>query len=126
MECILHIRYPSCQLRARLCGDDTLLTALKQSNDNDDKLLQLVQSSTHNLMGSFRDKTELLIKCSNDIKLLIREGYDVKIAKETAEKFFGKKKISFIAIDGTESQDQELDMLIFYAGAFGYIGQLNL
>ncbi|MFY9870306.1 MAG: hypothetical protein WAK17_11345 [Candidatus Nitrosopolaris sp.] len=47
-------------------------------------------------------------KCSDDIKLLLREGYDVKVAKETAEKFFGKKKISFIAIDGTQSQDQQL------------------
>jgi len=28
-------------------------------------------------------------------------------------------------IDGTQSQDKELDMLIFYAGTFGYIGQLN-
>ncbi len=76
-------------------------------------------------MGSFRDKTELLTKCSDDIKLLLREGYDVRIAKETAEKFFGKKKISFVAIDGTQSQDQQLDMLIFYAGAFGYTGQLE-
>ena len=100
------------------------LNTLSQSND-DDKLIKLVQSSTHNLMGSFRDKTELLTKCSDDIKLLIREGYDVNIARETAEKFFGKKKISFIAIDGTGSQDQQLDMLIFYAGAFGYIGQLE-
>jgi hypothetical protein len=76
-------------------------------------------------MASFRDKTESLTKCSDDIKQLLREGYDVKLARETAEKFFGKKKISFIAIDGTESQDQQLDMLIFYAGAFGYIGQLE-
>jgi hypothetical protein len=76
-------------------------------------------------MASFRDKTELLTKCSDDIKLLLREGYDVRIAKETAEKFFGRKKISFIAIDGTQSQDQQLDMLIFYAGAFGYTGQLE-
>ena len=76
-------------------------------------------------MGSFREKTELLTKCSNDIKLLIREGYNVKVAKETAEIFFGKKKISFIAIDGAQSQDQRLDMLIFYAGAFGYIGELE-
>ena len=76
-------------------------------------------------MGSFREKTGLLTKCSNDIKLLIREGYDVNVAKETAENFFGKKKISFIAIDGAQSQDQQLDMLIFYAGAFGYIGQLE-
>jgi hypothetical protein len=74
----------------------------KVSDDsNDDKLIRQVRSSTHNLMGSFRDKTELLAKCSNDIKLLIREGYDVNIARETAEKFFGKKKVSFIAIDGT-------------------------
>jgi hypothetical protein len=97
---------------------------MSQDND-DDKLIKLVQSSTRNLMGSFRDKTELLSKCSDDIKLLLREGYNVKVAKETAEKFFGKKKISFIAIDGTQSQDQQLDMLIFYAGAFGYVGQLE-
>jgi hypothetical protein len=76
-------------------------------------------------MGSFRQKTELLTQCSNDIKLLIREGYDVKVAKETAEAFFGKNKVSFIAIDGAESQDQQLDMLVFYAGAFGYIGQIE-
>jgi hypothetical protein len=94
-------------------------------NNDDDKLIKLVQSCTQDLMGSFRDKTELLTKCSDDLKLLIREGYNAKVAKETAEKFFGKKKISFIAIDGTESQDQRLDMLIFYAGAFGYIGQLE-
>ena len=100
------------------------LTDVDQTND-DDKLIKLVQSCTRNLMGVFRNKTELLTKCSNDLKLLIREGYDVKIAKETAEKLFGKKKISFIAIDGIESQDQRLDMLIFYAGAFGYIGQLE-
>ena len=91
----------------------------------DDKQIKLVQSSTRSFMASFRDKTESLTKCSDDIKLLLREGYDIKLAKETAEKFFGKKKISFIAIDGTESQDQQLDMLIFYAGAFGYIGQLE-
>jgi hypothetical protein len=97
---------------------------LSQVND-DDKLIKLVQSCTHNLMGSFREKTGLLTKCSDDIKLLIREGYDIKVAKETAEVFFGKKNVSFIAIDGAESQDQQLDMLIFYAGAFGYIGQLE-
>jgi hypothetical protein len=61
---------------------------MNQDND-DDKLIKLVKSSTRNLMGSFRDKTELLSKCSGDIKLLLREGYDVKVAKDTAEKFFG-------------------------------------
>ena len=71
---------------------------------DDDKQIKLVQSSTRNLMASFRGKTESLTKCSNDIKLLLRVGYDIKLAKDTAEKFFGKKKLSFIAIDGTESQ----------------------
>jgi hypothetical protein len=97
---------------------------MSQSAD-DDKQIKLVRSSTRSLMASFRDKTESLTKCSDDIKLLLREGYDVKVARDTAEKFFDKKKISFIAIDGTESQDQQLDMLIFYAGAFGYVGQLE-
>jgi hypothetical protein len=94
------------------------------SQNGQDKLIKSVQSSTRTLMESFRDKTELLTKCS-DIKLLLREGYDIKIALEAAESFFGNKKISFIAIDGTESQDQQLDMLIFYVGAFGYSGQLE-
>jgi hypothetical protein len=98
---------------------------MNQNSYNDDRQIQMVQSSTRSLLGSFRNKTELLTKYSNDIKLLLREGYDAKIAMNTAEKFFGKKRISFIAIDGTQSQDQQLDMLIFYAGAFGYIGQLE-
>ena len=92
---------------------------MNQNSYNDDRQIRMVQSSTRSLLGSFRDKTELLTKYSNDIKLLLREGFDPKIAKDTAEKFFGKKRISFIAIDGTQSQDQQLDMLIFYAGAFG-------
>ncbi len=94
-------------------------------HNDDDKLTRLVQSSTRSLMESFRDKTRSLSKCSNDVKLLLREGCDLRIAKQTAEKFFGNTKISFIAIDGTGSQDQELDMLIFYAGAFGYTGQIE-
>ena len=75
-------------------------------------------------MGSFEIK-QSYCQNSDDIKLLLREVYGINIAKDTPEKFFGKKKISFIAIDRTESQDQQLDMLIFYAGAFGYIGQLE-
>jgi AraC-like DNA-binding protein len=29
------------------------------------------------------------------------------------------------ATDGTQSQDEQLEMLIFYAGTFGYIGKLD-
>ena len=89
------------------------------------KVIALVQTSTRNIMNSFRGKTDLLRQCHKDIKLLIHEGYDKKKAYETALKFFGKNKAKFIAIDGTKSQDQELDVLVFYAGAFGYIGQLD-
>ncbi len=67
---------------------------MSQSTE-DDKQIKLVQSSTRNLMASFRDKTELLTKCSDDIKLLLREGYDIKLAKETAVSLalvVGKKK----------------------------------
>src|SRR5919106_5965784 len=90
-----------------------------------DKVVRLVQSSTRNIMDAFRGKTDLLRQCHKDIKLIIREGYDKKIAYETALTLFGKNEAKFIAIDGTKSQDQELDMLVFYAGAFGYIGQLE-
>lgn len=96
----------------------------KQPHDPD-RVIQLVQSSTKNLMESFRGKTELLRQCSKDIKLLIREGYDKRTVYDAAIKLFGKDRTKFIAIDGTESQDQELDMLVFYAGAFGYVGQIK-
>ncbi|MFZ0513186.1 MAG: hypothetical protein WAM14_16365 [Candidatus Nitrosopolaris sp.] len=48
---------------------------------NDDKQRQTNQAGSilyHGLMASFRDKTELLTKCSRGIKLLLLEGDDVK------------------------------------------------
>ena len=90
-----------------------------------DKLIRVVQGSTKNLLHSFRDKANALHNCSEDIRLLIREGYNKEIAYRTAVNLFGKDATSFLAIDGTESQDQQLDMMIFYAGAFGYIGKLH-
>ncbi len=87
-------------------------------------MIKSVQSSTRSLIGSFRDKTEMLTHCS-DLKLLLREGYQKDKAKQASQKFFGNRKVSFVAIDGTESQDEHLDMLIFYAGAFAYTGQLE-
>lgn len=90
-----------------------------------DKLIRVVQDSTRNLLHSFRDKANALHDRSEDIRLLIREGYNKEIAYGTALNLFGKDTTSFLAIDGTESQDQQLDMMIFYAGAFGYIGKLH-
>jgi hypothetical protein len=90
-----------------------------------DKLIRVVQDSTKNLLHSFRDNANALHDCSEDIKLLIRGGYNKEIAYRTALNLFGKDTTSFLAIDGTESQDQQLDMMIFYAGAFGYVGRLH-
>ena len=90
-----------------------------------DKLIRVVQDSTKNLLHSFRDNANALHDRSEDIRLLIREGYDKEIAYRTALNLFGRDTTSFLAIDGTESQDQQLDMMIFYAGAFGYIGKLH-
>ena len=39
-------------------------------------------------MESFRDKTQLLTKSANDIKLLIREGYDISVAQHVVWKEF--------------------------------------
>ena len=61
----------------------------------------------------------------NDLKMLIREGYDINTTREAAKNLFGKYNVPFLAIDGTQSQDQALDMLVFYAGAFGYLGRLD-
>ena len=71
-----------------------------------DKLIRVVQGSTKNLLHSFRDKANALHDCSEDIRLLIREGYSKEIAHRTALDLFGKVTTSFLAIDGTESQDQ--------------------
>jgi hypothetical protein len=90
-----------------------------------DKIIKLVQSSTRSILGNYRERAELLRESSEDVKLLIREGHDPEIAQTTAEKLFGTKDdISFLAIDGTKSQDEALEMVIFYAGAFGYISKL--
>jgi hypothetical protein len=49
-----------------------------QEEDND-KIIKIIQSSTRKIMGSFRERIELLRDCSDDVKSLIREGYDAKI-----------------------------------------------
>jgi hypothetical protein len=91
-----------------------------------DKIIKLVQSSTRNILSSYRERAESLRECSEDVKLLVREGRDPEVAQNTAERLFGTKdNISFLAIDGTKSQDDALEMVIFYAGAFGYISKLN-
>ena len=95
------------------------------SSIDHEKIIKVVQSSTSSLLNSFQEKNTLLREYSKDIKYFIREGYNKQKAYEAAVNLFGKNNTMFIAIDGIDSQDQYLDMLIFYAGAFGYIGELE-
>ena len=46
-------------------------------------------------------------------------------ASLTGRKFFGGDEIGFVAIDGTDSADQQLDLLVFYVGAFAYSGKIR-
>ena len=64
-----------------------------------DKIIKLVQSSTRTILSNYRERAELLRGCSEDVKLLIGEGHNPEIAKNTAERLFGAQdNISFLAI----------------------------
>ena len=48
-----------------------------------------------------------------------------KSASATGRRFFGRDEVQYVAVDGTCSVDQHLDLLVFYVGAFGYSGTLR-
>ena len=86
-----------------------------------------VRSSTA-VSSSTRSRTrsdELKASAGPDIQKLMRFGIDHKSASSTGKKFFGREEVQYIAIDGTCSIDQHLDLLVFYVGAFGYSGTLR-
>jgi len=88
--------------------------------------MQEVRSSTRFLLRSFKGKIDELKSSSGpDIQKLMRFGIDHKAASSTGRKFFGADEVRYIAIDGTCSVDQHLDLLVFYVGAFGYSGTLR-
>jgi hypothetical protein len=94
--------------------------------EESEKIIKLVQSSTRNILSHYRERAEQLRESSEDVKLLIREGYDPEIAQRAAERLFNTKDdVSLLAIDGTKNQDDALEMVIFYAGAFGYVSKLS-
>ena len=77
-------------------SDQAVRLEASSDQNTEDLLIKSVQSSTRALIGSFREKTKLLINCS-DPKLLLREGYQKDTAKQASQKFFGKSKVSFVA-----------------------------
>jgi hypothetical protein len=84
-----------------------------------------VQASTRFLLNSFKAKITLLKDCGPDIKSLLRFGVDLPSAAETARRFFGTDSVEYVAIDGTNSVDAELDLIVFYVGAFAYSGSVT-
>jgi hypothetical protein len=84
-----------------------------------------VQASTRFLLSSFKAKMEALKDCGPDIKRLLRFGVDFPSAAATATRFFGADTVSYIAIDGTDAVDQQLDLIVFYVGAFAYSGTVR-
>ncbi len=76
-------------------------------------------------MSSFKEKIARLRDCREDVRKILRFGVDADAACMTGRKFFGGDEVGFVAIDGTDSADQQLDLLVFYVGAFGYSGKIR-
>ena len=86
-------------------------------SSNQDAMISTIQSSTRSIIDSFNDKTKSLSSSFEDINQLIRVGFDSKVAYDTARNLFGNDVVEFLAIDGTMSEDQRLDMLVFYTSS---------
>ncbi|HEV2390713.1 MAG TPA: hypothetical protein VGS04_08320 [Nitrososphaerales archaeon] len=90
------------------------------------RTMQEVRTSTRFLLKSFKGKIdELKASRGSEIKKITRFGVDHKSASSTGRRFFGVDEVRYIAVDGTCSVDQHLDLLVFYVGAFGYSGTLR-
>ncbi len=84
-----------------------------------------MEASTRFLLRSFKEKIAELKECGPEIAQILRFGVDTPSASLTGRKFFGGDEIGFVAIDGTDSADQQLDLLVFYVGAFAYSGEIR-
>ena len=84
-----------------------------------------VQASTRFILDSFKAKMADLKVCGPDVKSLLRFGVDHSSAEATAKEFFGSETVEYLAIDGTDSVDQQLDLIVFYVGAFAYSGTVR-
>lgn len=94
--------------------------------DEQDRTIENLQLSTRSLLANFSTKSEQLKECKTDLKKLLNEGLDYKAAFDISKKFFKENEVTFLAIDGTQSQDEKLDLMVFCSAAFGYKGKLQL
>lgn len=93
--------------------------------DGQDKNIETVRSSANRLLTRFRDRLEQLRGNPQVTEKILRQGFNSQSCFEEAIRFFGREEVNYLAIDGTEFEDDRLDMLIFFAGAFGYTGAIR-
>ena len=101
-------------------ASDPLIDQLGQ-----DRTVEYVRNSTSRILAQFNEKLGVLRGNDEITKKILRMGFDGKVCFDEAIKFFGTDKVRYLAVDGTEFQDERLDMLIFFAGAYAYGGQLE-
>lgn len=90
-----------------------------------DKNIDHVRSSANHLLSRFKDRLEELRGNNEVTEKLLRMGYDPLVCFEEAIKFFGSEEVKYLAIDGTEFQEDRLDLMVFFVGAFGYSGSIH-
>ena len=90
-----------------------------------EKTIESIRSSASGLLAAFRSKLDLLRGNEEITRFFLRQGFDGQKCFEEAIKFFGTEEVRYIAIDGTKFEDDRLDMIIFFAGAFAYGGILH-
>ncbi len=79
-----------------------------------DDIVKRVFSSTDFLLKVRQERLEELSRYAEKLRFAF-------IKRTIAD----AKPLSYMAIDGTESVDSRYDLLVFYAGAFGYAGRLE-
>lgn len=96
-----------------------------QELSDTEKTIESVRSSASELLATFRSKLDLLRGNEEITKFFLRQGFDSGQCFEEAVKFFGTDEVRYLAIDGTKFEDDRLDMIVFFAGAFAYGGVLR-
>ncbi len=59
------------------------------------------------------------------LKHVIIQDWDIELAKKTALELFGREKLRYAAIDGTERTEPTFEIMIFYGGAYAALGTVD-
>lgn len=87
----------------------------KRFREAGETLLEGVSSQIIDYSDRFQSLDKLYSGILEDI---IKTDFQPKKASDTARRFFGKDRISFAAIDGTEYIQQMFDLVVFYGGSY--------